>query len=500
MLLVLLLAGHGVLSVVKVPLQLRLDVARILALRNGDDALDHHGPYLRLPVNHRLQLVAHGQEQEIRERNAVDGRNERRGDAVTELSEVREVLPDRPPSPDRTDDGERRRVNTHGLEDLGRLGVEMLHRVQLDFHAGADGIRLAAVDQGLQPLLQECVLLSLHRGLEAQQSLLARDIAPLHYLLDHRRRIVRRRHEYPGDDLPGSQESRQRRLHQACGKCPHHYDDERRASDQRPGAAALQDGAADDRYQRKHDADDAQDIHGLVRLQPLREPCAQAHQRLAVNLTDARLGYLQHLADLAQIHVFVVVQRQHQLLALGQSTDGAGERIAKAGILDMVEGARPLVAGVVRGTRLILARPHLIEAEQAAAGRILHQLVIFLDGHAATARGVVGARILPLGVFYLAYDVGHLAHASMHRAWSPIGLAYLVEHGAADPDARVGLEIRALRGGIVLGRVEQADHSGLDQIVNFHVRRHPAHQVVGDSLDQIAMCQHQFLLRHVGDL
>jgi hypothetical protein len=99
-----------------------------------------------------------------------------------------------------------------------------------------------------------------------------------------------------------------RRLHQTRGKRTHHHDDERGTADQRTGAAAFQDRPADDRNQRRHDADDAEDIHGLVRLQPLREACAQPHQRLTMNLADTGFGYFEHLADFAQVHVFVVIQ------------------------------------------------------------------------------------------------------------------------------------------------------------------------------------------------
>ena len=45
---------------------------------------------------------------------------------------------------------------------------------------------------------------------------------------------------------------------------PNDHDHERRAADQRAGAAALQDRPADDRDQAEHDPDDAQDVHGSV--------------------------------------------------------------------------------------------------------------------------------------------------------------------------------------------------------------------------------------------
>src|SRR5580692_3041194 len=58
-----------------------------------------------------------------------------------------------------------------------------------------------------------------------------------------------------------------------------------------------------------------------IRRQPLRQTRPQSHQRLAVNLTDARFRDLEHLADFTQIHVLVVVQRKHQFLALRQQID-----------------------------------------------------------------------------------------------------------------------------------------------------------------------------------
>src|SRR5262245_53586897 len=47
----------------------------------------------------------------------------------------------------------------------------------------------------------------------------------------------------------------------------------------------------------------------------------QAQDRLRVQLRDARLGHAEHLADLAQRELFVVVERHDELLALGQACD-----------------------------------------------------------------------------------------------------------------------------------------------------------------------------------
>src|SRR5579859_373346 len=121
---------------------------------------------------------------------------------------------------------------------------------------------------------------------------------------------------------------------------------------------------------------------GSIRRQPLRQARPQAHQGLTVDLADAGFGDLEHLADFPQVHIFVVVQGEHQFLPLRQGVDGSTHCAAKTGVLDVVQRTGPVIARVIGGTRLILARPHLIEAEQPAARCVLHQLVIFLDGDA----------------------------------------------------------------------------------------------------------------------
>ena len=173
-----------------------------------------------------------------------------------------------------------------------------------------------------------------------------------------------------------------------------------------------------------------------------------------MNLANARFGHLENLADFAQIHVLVVVQRQHEFFTLGQPRDRRGERVAKAGVLDVIEGAGALVARVIGGAGLILTRSDLIETEHPAARSILHQLVVVLDGHAESLGDIDGTGILALRIFDFAHDLRHLAHVPMHRTRRPIGLAHLVQHRAPDADSRVGFEIRALGGGIMLGRIQ----------------------------------------------
>src|ERR1700761_3440052 len=82
----------------------------------------------------------------------------------------------------------------------------------------------------------------------------------------------------------------------------------------------------------------------VLRRQPLRQSGAQPNQRLPVDLADPGFGHFEHFADLAQIHVLVVIKREHQPLAFGQAGDGRRQRVAEARLLDVIEGAGTVVA------------------------------------------------------------------------------------------------------------------------------------------------------------
>lgn len=94
-----------------------------------------------------------------------------------------------------------------------------------------------------------------------------------------------------------------------------------------------------------------------------------------------------------------------------------------------------------------------------------------------------------------AHGLGHLAGLAVHRARRPVALARLVEDGAADADASVGLEAGTMRGVIVAGGLDQSQHPGLNQIVQLHARRQTGDQVLGDTLDQPGMAEHELVER-----
>src|SRR5713101_4607393 len=103
------------------------------------------------------------------------------------------------------------------------------------------------------------------------------------------------------------------------------------------------------------------------------KPRLQAQDRLRVQLRDARLGHAEHLADLAEGELLVVVERDHELLPLGEARDRVGDRLAHLGlgeralrvgrlrVLDRVDEGDLVSAGAAD-------RPQLVERGDRGAG------------------------------------------------------------------------------------------------------------------------------------
>src|SRR5215217_3726294 len=68
------------------------------------------------------------------------------------------------------------------------------------------------------------------------------------------------------------------------------------------------------------------------------EAALQAQDGLGVQLGDPRLRHAEHLADLSQRQVLVVVERDHELLALGQRGDRVGQAILELGGVEQLLG------------------------------------------------------------------------------------------------------------------------------------------------------------------
>ena len=71
---------------------------------------------------------------------------------------------------------------------------------------------------------------------------------------------------------------------------------------------------------------------GVGRLEDL-ESATQAQHCLAMDLADPGLADPEHRADLLQVQFLLVVQRQHQLFALGQQADRMAQFAAELAAL-----------------------------------------------------------------------------------------------------------------------------------------------------------------------
>src|SRR5215217_3719545 len=123
---------------------------------------------------------------------------------------------------------------------------------------------------------------------------------------------------------------------------------------------------------------------GLLAQVVALEAALQPENGLGVELRDARLGHAEDLADLAQREVLVVVERDDELLALGQRRDRVGEpvlelrgveqllRVGRVGVVQRVE-QRDLVAGGVRD------RPQLVQRDHGRVGDLDERLLELLD-------------------------------------------------------------------------------------------------------------------------
>src|SRR5690242_20424143 len=114
---------------------------------------------------------------------------------------------------------------------------------------------------------------------------------------------------------------------------------------------------------------------GVASVAPSGELRAQPDHGLAVDLAHARLAHAEHGADFLEVHFLLVVQRHHQLLALGQPADRLDQRRAHAVVLDAFVRAEAVLVGHVEHAG-VLAVVRGGEAEQARGGRVGEHLVV----------------------------------------------------------------------------------------------------------------------------
>src|SRR5665213_3524593 len=124
-----------------------------------------------------------------------------------------------------------------------------------------------------------------------------------------------------------------------------------------------------------------------VLVLPLAEQRLQSQQRLAMQLAHARFRHLEHRADFLEIEFPLVVQRQHQALALRQFLYRIDDRLPQR--IHQCHALRiQCVVGQAIQSR-VFAVLAIVEAQQLAAQCVLDDVLVFIEAH-AHLRGHVG--------------------------------------------------------------------------------------------------------------
>src|SRR3954470_9948900 len=219
------------------------------------------------------------------------------------------------------------------------------------------------------------------------------------------------------------------------------------------------------------------------------QPGLQAQHGLGVQLGDARLGDAEDLPDLAEGQVLVVVESDHELLALGQGRDRVGEAVLELGGVEQVlrVGRVGVVQRVEEGdlvARGVRHRPQLVERDDGGVGDLHQALLELLDRDAELLGHLLVRGRAVQAVLELPVDALDLAGAGADGARHPVEGAQLVDDRALDARDRVGLELDLALGVEALDRVDQADEAVGDEVGLLHVCGQAGGHAAGDVLDQ----------------
>src|SRR5579871_2427779 len=117
------------------------------------------------------------------------------------------------------------------------------------------------------------------------------------------------------------------------------------------------------------------------RAEALLEVPLEPQHGLRMELGDTRLGEPEHRADLLHGELLVVVERDHDALALGQELDRLGDQVdalvreqraqrVGLALLDALAALQPLLAA---------PEPQVLEAEEAHLADLGEQLLVVLE-------------------------------------------------------------------------------------------------------------------------
>ena len=208
-----------------------------------------------------------------------------------------------------------------------------------------------------------------------------------------------------------------------------------------------------------------------------------------MQLRDAGLGHAEHLADLAQRQLLVVVEGDDDLLALGKARDRLRHRLLRLRHVERGVRLRPLaVFDRVDEGDLVAGRrrhgPQLVESRDRRARDVEEALVELLLVDAELLGDLlVGGRAVELRL-ELRDRALDLAGARADGTRHPVHRPQLVDDRALDPGDRVRLELHVAVGVVALDRADEAQQAVRDEVVLVHVRREAARDAAGDELHE----------------
>ena len=232
-----------------------LEEVRIQAFLNPDDAEldDFLGDHALRGL--ALELRPHGNQNQIRGADAVNGRDERDGDTLTDLRRIIEHGHDVNQAEHGADDTDRGRVTARAFENFsGRL---FFLECEADFRIDDffDGIGLEAVDDVLDVLLEHRILDAFALSFDGEHAFFSSDGRDLDDLVDVGTHVEvdleenRRKHLECALDVA----ARKRKEHRAESAAEH--DDRRRTLKDLADVAPLEELASDDRDHSEENTD-----------------------------------------------------------------------------------------------------------------------------------------------------------------------------------------------------------------------------------------------------
>src|SRR5580704_15515450 len=162
---------------------------------------------------------------------------------------------------------------------------------------------------------------------------------------------------------------------------------------------------------------------------------AQAVNGLRVELRYARLAHAEHLPDLLEGAVLLVIQGEDLDELRGQRLDGRGHRLAELALVDRVVGRRDL------GPSVEVVEVEQLEARHAGGGDLLERRAVHGELHAEDLRNFLFFGLPPELARQLADRPGDAARSATHVPRRGVEAPQVVEHGAPDSVERVRLEL-----------------------------------------------------------